>query len=146
MSDINPNQPLPMDEVVTYKECWHNHAAARGRVIYDGCLEYLVDQDNLICACCGCHRNFHRKHTIFNGIPETQTLDRVQGMRPKRKKRTTFSSEQRNKLICFAESVGWKPRKDKKNEIQSFCSEMGMTRRMFLIWLSNNRHRAIKKA
>ncbi|KHN45461.1 ZF-HD homeobox protein [Glycine soja] len=67
-------------------------------------------------------------------------------MRSKRKKRTTFSSEQKNKLIRFAESVGWKPRKEKKDEIESFCSEMGITRRMFVVWLSNNRHRAINNA
>lgn len=146
MSDININHPLPTHEVVTYKECLHNHSAALDHVTYDGCVKYIAGEDALLCACCGCHRNFHHKNTIFTAEPQTQTPDQVQEMRSKRKKRTTFSSEHKNKLIRFAESVGWKPRKEKKDEIESFCSEMGITRRMFVVWLSNNRHQAINDA
>ena len=146
MSNININHPLTIDKVVTYKECLHNHSAALDHVTYDGCVKYIAGEDALLCACCGCHRNFHHKNTIFTAEPQTQTPDQVQEMRSKRKKRTTFSSEHKNKLIRFAESVGWKPRKEKKDEIESFCSEMGITRRMFVVWLSNNRHRAINNA
>ncbi|KAL5180302.1 Mini zinc finger protein 3 [Glycine soja] len=72
MSNINTNQPLPTNEVVTYRECLHNHATTLGQVSYDGCLEFLIGEDTLLCACCGCHRSYHRKHIIFNAIPQTQ--------------------------------------------------------------------------
>ncbi|XP_010068685.2 zinc-finger homeodomain protein 10 [Eucalyptus grandis] len=53
---------------VAYNECLHNHAANLGRYMVDGCHEYspkIISAD-LLCAACGCHRNYHRKVTIFD--------------------------------------------------------------------------------
>ncbi|EPS65251.1 hypothetical protein M569_09527, partial [Genlisea aurea] len=49
----------------TYKQCMKNHAAAIGGHAVDGCREYMAAADSaeLTCAACGCHRNFHRRHT-----------------------------------------------------------------------------------
>uniref|UniRef100_A0A0D9VY96 ZF-HD dimerization-type domain-containing protein n=1 Tax=Leersia perrieri TaxID=77586 RepID=A0A0D9VY96_9ORYZ len=45
-----------------YRECLRNHAAKLGTYANDGCCEYTPSDDSLlICAACGCHRNFHRK-------------------------------------------------------------------------------------
>ncbi|CAN4081672.1 unnamed protein product [Withania somnifera] len=51
---------------VRYKECQKNHAASIGGYAVDGCREFMPSgeegTDNaLICAACGCHRNFHRR-------------------------------------------------------------------------------------
>ncbi|KAF8009692.1 hypothetical protein BT93_J0624 [Corymbia citriodora subsp. variegata] len=53
---------------VTYDECLHNHAANLGRYMVDGCHEYCpkITSADLLCAACGCHRNYHRKVTIFD--------------------------------------------------------------------------------
>ncbi|KAF8021188.1 hypothetical protein BT93_G1578 [Corymbia citriodora subsp. variegata] len=53
---------------VTYNECIHNHAANLGRYMVDGCHEYCpkITSADLLCAACGCHRNCHRKVTIFD--------------------------------------------------------------------------------
>ncbi|XP_030529128.1 zinc-finger homeodomain protein 5-like [Rhodamnia argentea] len=39
-----------------------------GKYMVDGCREYCPKNPNtdLLCAACGCHRNFHRKVTIFD--------------------------------------------------------------------------------
>ncbi|KAG8062369.1 hypothetical protein GUJ93_ZPchr0003g17059 [Zizania palustris] len=47
-----------------YRECMRNHAAKLGTYASDGCCEYTPDDghpEGLLCAACGCHRNFHRK-------------------------------------------------------------------------------------
>ncbi|CAK9165435.1 unnamed protein product, partial [Ilex paraguariensis] len=50
-------------------ECRRNHAAHLGRHIVDGCGGFLKNGNNgtpeaLLCAVCGCHRNFHRKEEL----------------------------------------------------------------------------------
>ncbi|KAI3408460.1 ZF-HD dimerization-type domain-containing protein, partial [Psidium guajava] len=53
---------------VTYNECLHNHAARMGKYMVDGCSEYSPKSHStdLLCAACGCHRNYHRKVTIID--------------------------------------------------------------------------------
>jgi ZF-HD class homeobox domain-containing protein len=56
---VGSTPPLPE---VRYHECLHNHAAALGGHVVDGCGEFMPgDNDALKCAACGCHRSFHRK-------------------------------------------------------------------------------------
>lgn len=49
--------------VVRYGECQKNHAASSGGYAVDGCMEFMASsgEDALICAACGCHRNFHKR-------------------------------------------------------------------------------------
>ncbi|CAK9184938.1 unnamed protein product [Ilex paraguariensis] len=56
-------------ETLMFKECRHNHAAHLGRHAFDGCGEFLKNGNDgtpeaLLCASCGCHRNFHRKEEL----------------------------------------------------------------------------------
>ncbi|XP_057519031.1 mini zinc finger protein 3-like [Amaranthus tricolor] len=49
-----------------YWECQKNHAASIGGYAVDGCREFMAmgaegTSNALVCAACGCHRNFHRK-------------------------------------------------------------------------------------
>ncbi|KAK7411400.1 hypothetical protein VNO78_02833 [Psophocarpus tetragonolobus] len=51
---------------IRYGECQKNHAANIGGYAVDGCREFMASTGDgaggaLICAACGCHRNFHRK-------------------------------------------------------------------------------------
>ncbi|GLT43582.1 hypothetical protein SLA2020_175210 [Shorea laevis] len=51
---------------VRYFECQKNHAANIGGHAVDGCREFMASGEEgtgsaLMCAACGCHRNFHRK-------------------------------------------------------------------------------------
>ena len=65
----------------------------------------------------------------------------------KRRKRTVFMPEQKSKMMRFAdETLGWKPKKANKEEIERFCLEIGISRRVFLVWISNNRRKAMEKS
>ncbi|XP_044353909.1 mini zinc finger protein 3-like [Triticum aestivum] len=54
---------------VRYRECQRNHAIGIGRYAVDGCQEFTVlmgvdEAAMLLCAACGCHRNFHRREVV----------------------------------------------------------------------------------
>ncbi|KAF7842775.1 zinc-finger homeodomain protein 4 [Senna tora] len=214
MSGRNTNLPATFEQEVFYKECRRNHAAALGRVAFDGCHGFVkpaagvATVDAMLCLACGCHRNFHHKDTVYHPIltatttptphhhhhqPEfpaaagaggpssgrttrvVQLIDRRETMTTMhapppppppppagnnnnntaagvvagaeemppppdgRRRRTMFTAEQRNRMVRFAERLGWKPQRGDKEEIHHFCMDMGISRRMFLVWLSNNR-------
>ncbi|KAM7269430.1 hypothetical protein ACFE04_024927 [Oxalis oulophora] len=51
---------------IRYAECQKNHAANIGGYAVDGCREFMASGEDgttgaLMCAACGCHRNFHRR-------------------------------------------------------------------------------------
>jgi ZF-HD class homeobox domain-containing protein len=59
--DQQQHQERPWE---VYRECMRNHAAKLGTYASDGCCEYTPDDGQpaaMLCAACGCHRNFHRK-------------------------------------------------------------------------------------
>lgn len=54
--------------------------------------------------------------------------------------RTTFTAEQKEKMLCFAERVGWRLQKQYENAIEEFCNEIGVRRKVFKVWMHNNKH------
>ncbi|XP_061346658.1 mini zinc finger protein 3-like [Gastrolobium bilobum] len=51
---------------IRYGECQKNHAANSGGYAVDGCREFMASAEEgtsgaLMCAACGCHRNFHKR-------------------------------------------------------------------------------------
>ncbi|XP_076929225.1 zinc-finger homeodomain protein 12-like [Bidens hawaiensis] len=59
--------------------------------------------------------------------------------------RTKFSQDQKEKMLSFAEKVGWKmPRSDDKM-VTDFCNEIGIRRRIFKVWMHNNKNNSTKK-
>ncbi|KAE9467203.1 hypothetical protein C3L33_00844, partial [Rhododendron williamsianum] len=56
----------PVVQSVRHAECQKNHAANIGGYAVDGCREFMPSGEEgtngaLLCAACGCHRNFHRR-------------------------------------------------------------------------------------
>ncbi|KAL2555345.1 Zinc-finger homeodomain protein 2 [Forsythia ovata] len=146
-----------------YKECLRNHAASLGSYATDGCGEFTLDDTSsggLHCAACGCHRNFHRKVTYgasggrdhemieYGGgggrqIPESPESERS----GKKRFRTKFTEDQREKMLAFAEKLGWKlQRKDKEDEIERFCRGIGISRKVFKVWMHNHKNSSLTSA
>ncbi|GMH17345.1 hypothetical protein Nepgr_019186 [Nepenthes gracilis] len=60
--------PTSSAKKVRYAECMRNHAASIGGHANDGCGEFMGGATvALICAACGCHRNFHRREVPCDG-------------------------------------------------------------------------------
>lgn len=142
----------------SYRECRRNHAAAMGCYAIDGCGEFLKAGkdgtiDAFLCAVCGCHRSFHRKemlnhpHYSLPPLHNARIGDGFSGekeMKMKKKakaKRTKLSPEQKDKMKRFAEKLGWRPQKHDEKEVEQFCDELGISRKIFKVWLCNNRRR-----
>lgn len=63
----------------------------------------------------------------------------------KKRFRTKFSQEQKEKMLNFAEKVGWKIQKQEEGVVQQFCQEVGVKRRVLKVWMHNNKHTLAKK-
>ncbi|XVF26385.1 hypothetical protein REPUB_Repub14bG0011300 [Reevesia pubescens] len=63
----------------------------------------------------------------------------------KKRYRTKFSQEQKEKMLKFAEKVGWKIQKQEEAVVQQFCQEIGVKRRVLKVWMHNNKHNLDKK-
>ncbi|KAI3448383.1 hypothetical protein Pfo_005048 [Paulownia fortunei] len=63
----------------------------------------------------------------------------------KKRFRTKFTQEQKEKMLSFAEKVGWKIQKQEEAVVQQFCQEVGVKRRVLKVWMHNNKHNLAKK-
>lgn len=64
---------------------------------------------------------------------------------PKKRFRTKFSEEQKERMMGFAEKLGWKMQKGDEDEVVKFCEEVGVKRQVFKVWMHNNKHAMKRK-
>ncbi|CAK7324856.1 unnamed protein product [Dovyalis caffra] len=131
-------------------------------------LDDTSSPSSLQCAACGCHRNFHRKVTYGNSSnrrdqimhpPSSEEMidygegNNERNFRPpgmvvesgerggKKRYRTKFTAEQKEKMLEFAEKLGWKlQRKDEEDEVERFCRGVGISRQVFKVWMHNHKN------
>ncbi|WJZ91676.1 hypothetical protein VitviT2T_010725 [Vitis vinifera] len=58
----------------------------------------------------------------------------------KKRFRTKFTQEQKDKMFGLAESLGWRIQKHDEAVVQQFCSETGVKRHVLKVWMHNNKH------
>lgn len=58
----------------------------------------------------------------------------------KKRFRTKFSAEQKEKMLGFAERVGWTIQKHDEADVERFCRETGVRRQVLKVWMHNNKH------
>ncbi|KAL1551025.1 zinc-finger homeodomain protein 10-like [Salvia divinorum] len=155
----HPPPPLP----AAFKECMKNHAANIGGHAVDGCGEYMPprsaaarDPISLLCAACGCHRNFHRRDAqstsgAINITPQflnfgqpkpkptssPSTADKQMG---RKRSRTKFSQEQKERMHSFSEKLGWKMQRSDEAAVAEFCLDVGVSRGVLKVWMHNNKN------
>lgn len=121
-----------------FMECLKNHAAAIGGSATDGCGEFMAGGEEgtleaFNCAACVCHQNFHRKVKV----PPQQ----VRGGAKKRF-RTKFTKDQKEKMRRFAHKNGWKIYNAEDAEVRSFCEEVGVSKKVLKVWMHNHKGNA----
>ncbi|EXB91935.1 hypothetical protein L484_009028 [Morus notabilis] len=62
----------------------------------------------------------------------------------KKRFRTKFTQEQKERMLEFAEKVGWRIQKQDEVEVERFCAEVGVKRQVLKVWMHNNKS-AVKK-
>lgn len=63
----------------------------------------------------------------------------------KKRHRTKFTQEQKEKMLEFAEKVGWRIQKHDEAAVEEFCGETGVKRQVLKVWMHNNKHTLGKK-
>lgn len=63
----------------------------------------------------------------------------------KRRHRTKFSAEQKDRMFSFAENLGWRIVKQNDISVQQFCDEVGVKRSVFKVWMHNNKNNVAKR-
>ncbi|GMI94023.1 homeobox protein 30, ZINC FINGER HOMEODOMAIN 8, ZINC FINGER HOMEODOMAIN 3 [Hibiscus trionum] len=67
------------------------------------------------------------------------------GSNSKKRFRTKFSQLQKEKMLEFAEKIGWRIQKKDEQLIQEFCNEAGVHREVLKVWMHNNKNTFGKK-
>ncbi|KAK8490448.1 hypothetical protein V6N11_061758 [Hibiscus sabdariffa] len=81
-------------------------------------------------------------HLPAGGLaPNTANL----GSNSKKRFRTKFSQYQKDKMLEFADKIGWKIQKRDEQDIQEFCHEVGVDRGVLKVWMHNNKNTFGKK-
>ncbi|XP_023737828.1 zinc-finger homeodomain protein 6 [Lactuca sativa] len=63
----------------------------------------------------------------------------------KKRFRTKFTQEQKEKMQDFADRIGWKIQKQDEQELVQFCHDVGLKRQVFKVWMHNNKQATKKK-
>lgn len=155
--------------VAKYRECQKNHAAAIGGNARDGCGEFMPSGEAgtlnaLKCSACNCHRNFHRREILevhpsivdasrgltlhlLKSDPLNSPTDnggdknhKMEIVEKKRRYRTKFTAQQKEKMLAFATKAGWRMQKLDEHAVERFCQELGIERRVLKVWMHNNKH------
>ncbi|XP_020572665.1 zinc-finger homeodomain protein 6-like [Phalaenopsis equestris] len=58
----------------------------------------------------------------------------------KKRFRTKFTSEQKARMMDFAERIGWRIQRQDEVDLDAFCAEVGVSRQVFKVWMHNNKH------
>ncbi|XP_058088370.1 zinc-finger homeodomain protein 2-like [Magnolia sinica] len=76
----------------------------------------------------------------------SETPEDREGQGTTRKRfRTKFTQEQKEKMQAFAEKLGWRIQKHDDVALQQFCMEVGVKRHVLKVWMHNNKNTLGKK-
>ncbi|XP_073135910.1 zinc-finger homeodomain protein 2-like [Henckelia pumila] len=75
----------------------------------------------------------------FNSLQVAPAPPPKQHFVSRKRFRTKFTAEQKEKMMEFAEKVGWRIPREDDSEMQRFCGEVGVQRQVFKVWMHNNK-------
>ncbi|KAL6007751.1 hypothetical protein ACLOJK_033253 [Asimina triloba] len=88
----------------------------------------------------------HQMHVNQSRRSETPEDRAVEGQGSSRKRfRTKFTQEQKEKMMAFAEKLGWRIQKHDDVALEQFCMEVGVKRHVLKVWMHNNKNTLGKK-
>ncbi|WCJ35188.1 Zinc-finger homeodomain protein 6 [Euphorbia peplus] len=58
----------------------------------------------------------------------------------KKRFRTKFTQDQKERMMEFAEKIGWRINKIDEEEVDKFCADAGIRRQVFKVWMHNNKN------
>ncbi|PKU85973.1 zinc-finger homeodomain protein 3-like [Dendrobium catenatum] len=133
------------DQSPSCAQCF-NFKEGRKFISHRNAFGYNPTGNNLILS----KHSPHNQMIIPFSSMQTSESDEMEGRFPppmviKKRFRTKFTTEQKDKMLCFAEKVGWKLQKQEESVVQELCNEIGVKRRVLKVWMHNNKHNLAKK-
>ncbi|RZC04257.1 zinc-finger homeodomain protein 11-like [Glycine soja] len=126
-SPISSPSPPPLSHVPPY------HASAPHMLLALGSAYSAEPSDEH-------HHHQQQQHKSFN-------LSMMRSENPTKKRyRTKFSKEQKEKMHSFSEKLGWRMQKGDDGLVQEFCNDIGVSRGVFKVWMHNNKNTFRKKS
>ncbi|KAM6570843.1 hypothetical protein CsatA_014923 [Cannabis sativa] len=89
--------------------------------------------------------NLPHAHKSFNPTVGVKSSEATNYSNGKKRFRTKFNQEQKEKMCLFAEKLGWKMQRSEERLIEEFCKEIGVRRGVLKVWMHNNKHTVGKK-
>ncbi|CAI9756199.1 unnamed protein product [Fraxinus pennsylvanica] len=77
--------------------------------------------------------------------PAIPTEFKTENQSGRKRFRTKFSQEQKEKMLSFSEKLGWKMQKCDESTVKEFCNEIGVSRGVLKVWMHNNKSTFAKK-
>lgn len=77
--------------------------------------------------------------------PVTPTAVKHENTAGRKRFRTKFTQEQKEKMHNFSEKLGWKLQKSDEVSVERFCNEIGVSRGVLKVWMHNNKNTLGKK-
>nr|GLL26604.1 zinc-finger homeodomain protein 9-like [Ipomoea trifida] len=82
--------------------------------------------------------------TAFSGPPTDTNTPISAPLLQKKRFRTKFTQDQKDKMLEFADKVGWKIQKRDEELISQFCTQVGVERGVLKVWMHNNKNTLCK--
>ncbi|KAL8104694.1 zinc-finger homeodomain protein 2-like [Apium graveolens] len=79
-------------------------------------------------------RDERKHHAVVT--PATPSAENVS---TRKRFRTKFSQQQKDKMHIFSEKIGWRMQKSDQVIVEEFCKEIGVGKSVLKIWMHNNK-------
>ncbi|KAK4394278.1 Zinc-finger homeodomain protein 3 [Sesamum angolense] len=123
--------PLPLSSTVLMIMLPHSVVLKKRKKKSSNSINYGVAAD---------HHHHHQFLTTSAALIKP-SVEGVSSELVKKRFRTKFSQEQKEKMLGFAEKCEWKLQKVDDSEVRSFCQEIGIKRKVLKVWMHNNKYK-----
>ncbi|CAM8938438.1 hypothetical protein QQ045_013547 [Rhodiola kirilowii] len=73
---------------------------------------------------------------VFDEMPQRE----VDAGSARKRFRTKFTHEQKEKMLEFADKLGWRLQRQDDEMVNRFCNEVGVRRQVLKVWMHNNKN------
>ncbi|KAK7317989.1 hypothetical protein RJT34_02672 [Clitoria ternatea] len=92
------------------------------------------------------HHQQQQQHHHHKGLNFSTVILKNENPSGKKRYRTKFSKEQKDKMQSFSEKLGWRMQKCDDGLVREFCNDIGVSRGVFKVWMHNNKNTFRKKS
>ncbi|KAG5076988.1 hypothetical protein JHK82_055683 [Glycine max] len=82
----------------------------------------------------------HSSREDMEAVSDLMSGSTPHGWSSKKRFRTRFTREQKEKMLAFAEKLGWRILKHDESAVQEFCAQTSIQPHVLKVWVHNNKY------